>query len=308
MRRSLETPARFTGTGLHGGARVRATVHPADTGTGIRFRIGGRGSAAGEIPARFDRVTDTRLCTRLGDGDASIGTVEHLMAALAGAGVDDALVVVDGAEIPIMDGSARGFLEGLVDAGFDDRGEGLRPAIRILAPVEVVDGEKRARLEPANAFSLSFAIDFADPAIGRQALALELTGNGFAEELADCRTFGHLSEVEELRCLGLARGGGLDNAVVVDRGRVLNPGGLRRPDEFVRHKILDAVGDLALAGAPIVGRYVAERSGHGMTNRLLRALFDRPDAWEWTTAGPDRLPGGAVRLPPAAEPATACAG
>lgn len=309
MRRSLQRPARFSGIGLHGGERVRATVHPAAPGTGLRFRTSGRAGAACETPARFDRVSDTRLCTRLGAEDGtSIGTVEHLMAALAGAGVDDALVVVEGGEIPIMDGSARDFLAGLADAGFEDRGDGPRRAIRILEPVEVVDGEKRARLEPAPAFSLSFAIVFADPAIGAQSMTLPLAGNAFAEELADCRTFGHLAEVRQLRQLGLARGGGLENAVVVDRGRVLNPGGLRRPDEFVRHKMLDAVGDLALAGAPILGAYVAERAGHGMTNRLLHALFARPGAWEWTEAGTDRLPGGPVRLPTVAEPVAARAG
>ena len=304
MRRTLRTPARFGGIGLHGGAQVRAAVHPAAFGSGIRFRRG----AAAETPARFDLVSDTQLCTRLGEGDAAIGTVEHLMAALAGAGVDDALVVVEGGEVPIMDGSARPFLEGLVEAGFEDRGAGPRRAIRILAPVEVVDGDKRARLEPADAFALDFTIAFADPAIGRQALALELSGNRFAEDLADCRTFGHLAEVEELRRLGLARGGGLENAVVVDRGRVLNPGGLRRPDEFVRHKMLDAVGDLALAGAPILGRYVGALAGHGMTNRLLHALFARPQAWEWAEAGPDRVPGGAIGLAPALEPLAARAG
>ena len=307
MRRSLRRPAHFVGVGLHGGQQVRASVLPAASGAGIAFRRSDLGPAK-PIPAHYGQVTDTRLCTRLGDpAGASVGTVEHLMAALAGAGIDDALVVVDGPEVPIMDGSAGAFLQGFVAAGIVER-RGARRAIRILAPVEVEDGAKTARLEPAPTFSMEFRIAFADPAIGEQALALDLAGSRFAEELADCRTFGHLSEVEHLRRLGLARGGSLENAIVVDRGRVLNPGGLRRPDEFVRHKMLDAVGDLALAGAPILGRYVAARAGHDLTNRLLHALFARPDAWAWADAPPAATPVAPAALPPLPEPAEARAG
>lgn len=195
-----------------------------------------------------------------------------------------------------MDGSARAFVESFIKAGIVDSGTPAR-AIRILEPVEVTKDGKTARLEPADCFSISFRIQFDDPAIGEQAETVELTGNAFAEELADCRTFGHLAEVEQLRKLGLARGGGLENAIVVDRGRVLNPGGLRREDEFVRHKILDAVGDLALAGAPIIGRYVGEKAGHEMTNLLLRELYARPEAWEHVPMPDGVGPGGPLSLP-----------
>jgi len=282
MNLTVRHPVRFEGVGLHGGQKVRMTVRAAPRGHGIAFLRTDIGGEAGLIPARHDAVGDTRLCTRLTNvHGASVGTVEHLMAALAGAGISDALVEIDGPEVPIMDGSAREFVRGLGEAGLVDLG-GCRPAIRIDRPVEVVQGAKRAALVPADTFSMSFEIDFADPAIGRQSAVLPLSGGAVVEELADCRTFGMLAEVEALRRAGLTRGGSLKNAIVIDQGRVLNPEGLRRPDEFVRHKMLDAVGDLALAGSPIVGCYEGERAGHEMTNLLLHALFAAPDAWSWT--------------------------
>ncbi|PJA61069.1 MAG: UDP-3-O-[3-hydroxymyristoyl] N-acetylglucosamine deacetylase, partial [Rhodobacterales bacterium CG_4_9_14_3_um_filter_71_31] len=215
----------------------------------------------------------------------SVSTVEHVMAALAGCGVDNALIDIDGPEIPIMDGSAQVFVDAIQTAGlsFTDT---PRRALRILSPVMVERGDARAELHPADAFAMDFSIAFDDAAIGRQRHAMTLGADGFARDLADCRTFTRLAEIEQLRAHGLALGGSLDNAVVVDGARVLNPGGLRRPDEFVRHKMLDAVGDLALAGAPIIGRYVGVKAGHALTNTLLRALFARPDAWRWEPAAP----------------------
>ncbi|MEO1458297.1 MAG: UDP-3-O-acyl-N-acetylglucosamine deacetylase [Pseudomonadota bacterium] len=285
MRYTVQRAVVFRGVGLHGGQPATATVCPALAGHGIVFERTDVAPGTGVVPARYDLVNDTRLCTKLENAHGvSIGTVEHLMAALAGVGIADARITLDGPEVPIMDGSAREFVEGFRRVGLQARGTARR-AIRVLETIEVVKDGKRAAFEPSDGFGVRFAIDFADPAIGRQAVSIALSGPAFVDGLADCRTFGHLAEVEHLRKLGLARGGSLDNAIVVDRGRVLNPQGLRRPDEFVRHKVLDVVGDLALAGAPIMATYVGEKAGHEMTNLLLRALFDRPDAWCWTELG-----------------------
>jgi UDP-3-O-[3-hydroxymyristoyl] N-acetylglucosamine deacetylase len=296
--RTVRAGVVFNGIGLHGGQAVAMQVAPAPAGHGIVFRRTDLAPGTGDIPARWDLVVDTRLCTRLGNAHgASVGTVEHLMAALAGCGVTDALVSLAGPEVPIMDGSAAPFVSALLGAGIVETGRPLR-AVRIREQVVVEQDGKRAELLPANRFEMDFSIEFDDPAIGSQRRALALVNGAFVSELGDCRTFGHLCEVEQLRAMGLARGGSLQNAIVVDRGRVLNPEGLRRPDEFVRHKMLDAVGDLALAGAPIVGRYVAHRGGHEMTNRLLRALFARPHSWCWVDLRPGQWFGGA------AEPST----
>jgi len=299
---TLQRALEFRGVGLHGGQRVRMGLEPAPPGSGIAVLRTDLGAAIGTIPARYDHVTDTRLCTRIGNAHgASAGTVEHVMAALAGSGVTDAVITLDGPEAPIMDGSARPFVAALARGGTRRYG-GPERAIRIRRPVVVEDRGRRAALSPADRFSMSFTIAFPDPAIATQSLSLELTGDAVARQLADCRTFGMLSEVEALRRAGLARGGGLDNAIVVDRGRVLNPDGLRRADEFVRHKMLDAVGDLALAGAPILGHYEGHRAGHEISNRLLHALFAAPDAWEWTEVAADCLPQlAAPAVPVAAE-------
>lgn len=286
MQATLSRSISFTGVGLHGGRPARMAIRPAPPGAGIWFCRVDESDRDQMIPARFDAVSDTRLCTVLSNAaGVSVSTVEHVMAALAGCGVDNALVDIDGPEIPIMDGSAQVFVDAIRTAGlaFTDT---ARRALRILAPVMVERGDARAELHPADGFSMDFAIAFDDPAIGAQRHALRLEGDAFATELADSRTFTRLAEIEQLRAHGLAQGGSLDNAVVVDGARVLNPGGLRRPDEFVRHKMLDAVGDLALAGAPIVGRYVGVKAGHALTNTLLRALFARSDAWRWEPAAP----------------------
>jgi len=286
MQATLSRSISFTGVGLHGGKPARMAIRPAPPGAGVWFCRVDVSDRDQMIPARFDAVSDTRLCTVLSNGaGVGVSTVEHVMAALAGCGVDNALIDIDGPEIPIMDGSAQTFVDAIQTAGLAFTAAPRR-ALRILAPVVAERGDARAELHPADAFSMDFAIAFEDQAIGAQRHALTLEGDAFANELADCRTFTRLAEIEQLRAHGLAQGGSLDNAVVVDGARVLNPGGLRRPDEFVRHKMLDAVGDLALAGGPVIGRYVGVKAGHALTNTLLRALFARPDAWRWEPAAP----------------------
>ena len=287
MARTLKTAVSVNGVGLHGGQPVTMTIVPAPAGHGIVFVRTDVPGDDGFVPARYDLVTDTQLCTKLSNtAGTSVGTVEHVMAALAGLGISDAQICLDGPEVPIMDGSSLPFIEALTRVGTIQTAQD-RSAIRILREVRVIDGEKFAALTPSAEFRMDFRIEFADAAIGTQTHQMVLKNGAFVGELSDCRTFGHLHEVEYMRSLGLARGGSLKNAIVVDRGRVLNPEGLRRPDEFVRHKMLDAVGDLALAGAPIIGQYTGVKAGHGLTNQLLRALFATPDAWEW-----DRLSTG----------------
>ncbi len=272
---TLAGPAVFAGVGLHSGRRVRAAVLPAAAGSGIVFlRTDVQGD--GRIEARAHNVASTRLSTVIGNAaGATVSTIEHLMAALHGLGVDNALVELDGAEAPIMDGSAEPFVS-LIDRAGRRRQEPPRRVIEILERVEVVDGDKRAALAPADAFELSVEIDFASAAIGRQRLDMVVDEHSFRTELAGARTFGFLHEVEALRSAGLARGGALDNAIVVDGDRILNAEGLKRPDEFVRHKAVDAIGDLATLGGPILGRYEGRLAGHALNNALARALLARP--------------------------------
>lgn len=280
-RRTLKAPIGCVGTGLHSGRRVALTLRPAAAGTGIVFR---RTDLGRDIPALFDRVVDTRLCTAIGDGDATVSTIEHVMAALAGSGIDDAVVELDGPEVPIMDGSAAPFLF-LIDCAGIATTAAPRAAIEVLRPVRVEEaGGAFAELLPGRepAFDIDLEIDFPNTAIGRQALTMRVSPLAFREGLADARTFTLAEDVARLRAAGLAQGGSLANAVVVDGPMVLNPGGLRRPDEFVRHKMLDVVGDLALAGAPIRGRFRGARSGHALNNRVLRALFADSAAWRMT--------------------------
>ena len=284
MQTTLSSPVRFSGVGLHGGARVKMTVRPAPAGHGIRFR---RIDAAGQgaiIPALWSNLDPSPLCTRVGDGRGhSVSTIEHLMAALAGCGIHNARIDIDGDEVPILDGSAAPFAEAFVAAGIRSLSAPLR-VIRVTAPVEVSDGAASARLDPAEAPAMAFDIDFPDAAIGRQSLEMGLANGAFLQQLSDSRTFCRLRDVEAMRAVGLARGGNFRNAVVVEGARVLSPGGLRHPDEPVRHKMLDAVGDLALAGAPILARYSGVRAGHALTAALVARLFATPDAWEWAEA------------------------
>jgi UDP-3-O-[3-hydroxymyristoyl] N-acetylglucosamine deacetylase len=251
---TLKAPIGCVGVGLHQGHRASLTFRPAPVDHGIVFR---RTDIGVDIPARFDRVVDTRLATVIADDDARIGTIEHVMAALAGCGIDNAVVEIDGPEPPILDGSASPFVFLLGCAGVVAQ-EAPRTTIAIVRPVRVSDGDAFAELRPPGpgtaGLDMALSIDFPAVAIGRQALSLRLTPDTFRHELARARTFPLAQEIDQLRAAGLARGGSLENAVVVDQARVLNVTGLRMPDEFVRHKLLDAVGDLALAGAPLHGR------------------------------------------------------
>ena len=276
---TLAHAVECVGVGLHSGLNVTMTLRPAPADGGIVFRRVDVDAGTGEIPARFDHVVDTRMCTTLGNkAGVTVGTIEHLMAAFAGLGVDNAVVELDGPEVPIMDGSAAPFVFLIECAGLVDQ-DAPRRVIRIVKDMALADGQAEARLSPADHLSLDCEIDFKSAAVDRQSLRLGMVNGTFRKELARARTFGFLEDVEKLRSLGLARGGSLENAIVVHDGRVLNEEGLRYDDEFVRHKALDALGDLYLAGAPLIGAFRGVRSGHAANNRLLRALFADPTAW-----------------------------
>lgn len=298
MQTTIRSAVTFTGMGLHSGRPVRMTVRPASAEYGIWFRrtdVTGRDAL---VPARWDSVVPSRLCTVIANrAGTEVSTVEHVMAALAGTGIHNALVEIGGPEVPILDGSAAPFVRGILARGIRQLDSPVR-AIRVLEPVEVREGDAVARLEPAETLEMEFRIDFADAAIGRQEKRLKLANGAFVRELSDSRTFCRREDVDAMRASGLALGGTYENAVVVDGARVLSPGGLRHADEPVRHKMLDALGDLALAGGPILGRYVGHRAGHALTNRLLRALFARPSAFRMVVVGPDAersLPGVGLR-------------
>jgi UDP-3-O-[3-hydroxymyristoyl] N-acetylglucosamine deacetylase len=284
---TLAAPAICAGVGLHTGERVRLSIRPAPPRTGVVFVRTDVTDRDNRVPVSGEAVVQTRLGTVIGNASGvTVSTIEHLLAAMCALGVDNAVVELDGPEVPIMDGSAAAFVSLLDRAGLR-RQDAPRCAIEILQPVEVTEGDKRAALLPADRFEVAFEIAFPSAAIGRQAVDLAVDEESFREELADCRTFGFLHEVEALRKAGLARGGSLENAVVVDGDRVLNPEGLRRPDEFVRHKALDAVGDLYVLGAPILGRFEGRYAGHGLNNALVRALLARPQAWRLTGVTPE---------------------
>ena len=281
MQTTIANPVHFDGVGLHSGCPAGMVVRPAPAGPGIVFRRTDVARDRADVPALWDHVPHARLCTVIeNDAGVSVSTIEHVMAALVGSGIHNALIEIDGPEVPILDGSSAPFVAAFRAAGLSELGAPLR-AIRVLRPVEVRDGAAVARLDPAPGLEIDFRIDFADAAIGKQEKRLAMANGAFVRELMDSRTFCRQADVEAMRANGLALGGNYENAVVVDGDRVLSPGGLRHADEAVRHKMLDALGDLALAGAPILGRYTGERAGHAMTNRLLRALFADPQAWEW---------------------------
>ncbi|MGZ3279806.1 MAG: UDP-3-O-acyl-N-acetylglucosamine deacetylase [Caulobacteraceae bacterium] len=285
---TLAGPAICAGVGVHSGERVRVSIRPAPAGTGIVF-IRTDLERDNRVPVTAEAVIQARLCTVIAnEAGVTVATIEHLMAALAALEVDNAFIEIDGPEVPIMDGSALPFVQ-LLDRAGRRRQEAERRFIEILEPIEVVDGDKTVRLTPCDRFEMAFEIAFPTKVIGRQRVDLHVTENSFREELADCRTFGFLAEVQALREAGLARGGSLENAVVIDGDRILNPEGLRRPDEFVRHKALDAVGDLYVLGAPILGRFEGIYAGHALNNLLCRALLARPRAWRLCTAGEPAL-------------------
>ncbi|OVZ58229.1 UDP-3-O-[3-hydroxymyristoyl] N-acetylglucosamine deacetylase [Pigmentiphaga sp. NML030171] len=285
--RTIKSVTRTTGVGLHSGRRVEITLRPAAPNTGIVFHRIDLAEPV-DLPASAMSVGDTRMASVLQKGDVRVSTVEHLMSACAGLGIDNLHVDLTAEEVPIMDGSAGTFVFLLQSAGIEEQ-NAAKEFIRVLEPVEVREGEgaaaKWARLEPYDGFSLAFSIDFHHPAIDATSnfAEIDFAKHSYIKEIARARTFGFMQDVENLRAAGLARGGSLDNAIVMDEFRVLNSDGLRYDDEFVKHKILDAIGDLYLVGKPLIARYVAHKSGHGMNNQLVRALLERRSAWELAT-------------------------
>jgi UDP-3-O-[3-hydroxymyristoyl] N-acetylglucosamine deacetylase len=277
-----------TGVALHSGVRVRMTLKPAPVDTGVVFRRVDLDPPV-DIPARAELVTETRLATTLSHGGAKVATVEHLLAACVGCGVDNLIVEVDNLEVPIMDGSSAPFVFLLIEAGIVAQ-EAPRKVIEILEPVRVTladpSGDKFASLEPAAAFEVDFTIDFSHPAIPAEQcrIAMPLPPEVFLDHISRARTFGFSFEADALRAIGLAQGGSMDNAIVLDRYKILNREGLRFADELARHKVLDAVGDLFLLGHPVRGRYHAFKSGHELNNRLCRALLAQPSAWRLKSA------------------------
>ncbi len=279
---TLKTPVICAGIGVHSGERARMVIKPGDVNTGIRFRRSDK-PGSGDILARGDHVTEVQLGTTLtNETGGSIATVEHFLAACAGMGLDNLRVEIDGPEVPIMDGSSAVFCELFHNAGVQTQ-TALRRRIRILETVEVRDGIKWAKLSPSqdNVLTLKAKIEFETKAIGTQQMSMRLAPGLFARDIAFARTFGFANDVETLKAMGLARGGSLENAVVIDGDEVINPEGLRSEDEFIRHKLLDAIGDLMLAGAPIAGVYEARQPGHAMNNLLVRALLEQPETWCW---------------------------
>jgi UDP-3-O-[3-hydroxymyristoyl] N-acetylglucosamine deacetylase len=281
--RTLRNPIKSTGVGLHTGDKVYLTLRPAPVDTGIIFRRVDLDPVV-EIPARADLVGDTMLSTSLTVGDARVSTVEHLMAAMAGLGIDNAYIDVSAPEIPIMDGSAGPFVFLIQSAGIEEQ-NASKTFIRIKRPVTVEDGDKVASFLPFDGFKISFTIDFDHPVFRDRTAHTEVdfSTTSFVKEISRARTFGFMHEIEYLRSKGLARGGSVDNAIVVDEYRILNEDGLRYDDEFVRHKVLDAIGDLYLLGNSLIGEFRAYKSGHGLNNRVLRSLIEQEDAWEAVT-------------------------
>ena len=295
--RTLKSVIRATGVGLHSGEKVELTLRPAQPNTGIVFRRLDLPQPA-DVRAEAYKVGDTRLCSTLEDGAVKVATVEHLMSAFAGLGVDNAYVDLTGSEVPIMDGSASPFVFLLQSAGIVEQSVAKR-FIRIKKPVEVREGDKWARFDPYAGFKLSFSIVFDHPVFEKsnQQVVVDFAETSYVKEVARARTFGFMQDVESLRASGLAMGGSLDNAVVMDEYRVLNADGLRYTDEFVKHKILDAIGDLYLLGHPVIGAFSAHKSGHGLNNALLRATLSEAGSWEFVSfARSEDAPAGLTRL------------
>lgn len=302
--RTLQSLTKAVGVGLHSGQRVELTLRPAQPDTGIVFRRVDLPQPV-DIPITATAVTDTRLASTISNGGAKVFTVEHLMSACAGLGIDNLYIDITAEEVPILDGSASSFVFLLQSAGIVEQNAPKR-FIRVLKTVEVREGEganvKWARLEPHHGYKLSFEIDFRHPAVDStgQSVVFDMDVNDYTRDIARARTFGFTRDVEMMRANGLALGGGLDNAIVMDDYKVLNSDGLRYDDEFVKHKILDAMGDLYLIGKPLLASYVAFRSGHAMNNLLLRELLSQPDAYEVVTFEDARkAPPGLAQLAPA---------
>lgn len=278
MQHTLKDQVTFKGKGLHSGEDVTMIVSPALANQGIKFIRQDITDVDNVIPAQWDMVEASQLCTRLTNkAGISVSTIEHVMAAFAGLGIDNAIVILDDGEVPIMDGSSKQFVDAFKQVGLQSL-DAPRKALRILKTVEIKDDEGRvARFEPDVSSMFEYTIDFDNDMIGRQSYVFDLNDNvAFQSELSDCRTFTRMQDVTMLQQAGLIKGGGLDNAVVYDNDRVLNPEGLRREDEAVRHKLLDAIGDTYLLGMPIIGRFVCEKGGHALTNQLLHELMSDP--------------------------------
>lgn len=281
--RTLKNAIRATGVGLHTGEKIYLTLLPAPVDSGIVFRRVDLDPVV-EIEAKAENVGDTTLSTTLVKGDVRVSTVEHLLSAIAGMGIDNAIVEVSAAEVPIMDGSAGPFVFLIQSAGIEEQ-SAAKKFIRIKKPVVVEDGDKVASFLPFDGFKVSFSIDFDHPVFKDRTLEAEVdfSSTSFVKEVSRARTFGFMHEIEYLRSKGLAKGGSVDNAIVVDEYRILNEDGLRYEDEFVKHKILDAIGDLYLLGNSLIGEFKAHKSGHALNNKSLRELIAQKDAWEVVT-------------------------
>jgi UDP-3-O-[3-hydroxymyristoyl] N-acetylglucosamine deacetylase len=281
MQHCISQSIELSGVGLHSGAETLLRILPADMGTGIVFHRVDVSDRDNVIPARWDFVADTRLCTVIANkAGVSVGTIEHVMAALSACGIDNAILELDGPEVPIMDGSSAPFVEAIRQVGLKTQAAPRR-AIRMTKEITCRDGDKLVMLKPGIGAKFMAEIDFPHPSIGRQSHTIELFSGDFESKISNARTFGFAHEVKALRAMGLALGGSLENAIVLDESGILNPEGLRHADEFARHKVLDAVGDIYTAGAPIIGHYEAKKPGHNMNNKILRELFANPESWEW---------------------------
>ena len=287
---TLNEKCQFRGVGVHSGKVATVTLRPAPVDTGILFIRTDVSDKDPIIEAKWDNVVDTKLCTVLANkDDVRVSTIEHLMSAFWGCGVDNVIIEIDNDEMPIMDGSAKEFVSLLQEIGLNEQNK-PRKVIKILKEVSFEDEGRTTTLKPASIPSFGLEIDFTakNSVIGKQDFHVELLNGNYFHEISSARTFGLLEEVEYLKSIGLARGGSLDNAIVVDREKILNPDGLRFKDEFVRHKILDAIGDLYLAGAQIIGEYQGVKAGHEMNNKILHVLFENPDAWEFVEEKPTK--------------------
>jgi UDP-3-O-[3-hydroxymyristoyl] N-acetylglucosamine deacetylase len=292
MQHTVLHPVSLSGIGLHSGAETALRICPSAAGTGISFVRTDVADRDNVIPARWDHVADTRLCTVVGnDAGVTVATIEHLMAALSACGVDNAVIELDGPEVPIMDGSSEPFVTAVLKAGLKTQAAPRR-ALKILKEVTVAEGDKSVTLKPGIGSRFSASIGFDHPAIGNQSYSVEMLGGDFIPEISDARTFGFLHEVTALRAMGLALGGSLENAVVLDKAEIMNPEGLRHDDEFARHKVLDAVGDIYIAGGPMIGLYEGVKPGHALNNKALRQLFADPKAFAWVDLYMDAVPVG----------------
>ncbi|WP_310599854.1 UDP-3-O-acyl-N-acetylglucosamine deacetylase [Desulfobulbus sp.] len=280
---TLQRPVSCCGVGLHTGRTVNLTINPAPANTGIQFL---RSDISGRpvIPARVERVVSTTLATTIGEGSCTVSTTEHLLAALRGCGVDNAVIDLDSHEVPIMDGSAGPFVRLLKTAGLS-RQHSLRKMLRITRPISLADGNKSIRIEPYDGYKVSARIQFDDALISEQRYSVEVTPERFGKEIARARTFGFVEQVEQLWQNGLALGGTLDNVIAIhwNRRSILNEDGLRFDDEFIRHKVLDVIGDMTLLGSPVLGHVIADRSGHGLHRAFMQAVIDNPQSWEYVT-------------------------